>query len=80
MSPETPNFVTKLFWEYAHDAINIVQHKQFIIERILEKGCFKSVKWLFKTYSPQEVLGVLQSTNISSSTRNLWSSYFATIA
>ena len=80
MSPETPQYVQKLFWEYSISSIDMLFHKQFVIERVLEKGTFKAVKWLFTTYSLEDIKQSLSSLNISPTTRGFWNTYFATIA
>ena len=44
-----------LFPEYDFKTIELESHKGVIIERILEKGSWEQVRWLFKTYGDEEV-------------------------
>lgn len=72
-----PQSVKRLFWEYNTDAINYESHKDFIIERVLEKGNMEGVVWLFKQYSITEIKQtIFSSCNISTSTLNFWSNFF----
>jgi len=65
------------FWDYYPSQIDIFKFKDFIIERLLEKGTLAEVKWLFKTYSDDDIKSAaLNSPNLSTGTRTLWKKYF----
>ncbi len=69
-----PDFVSRLFWDYDQITLDFLKHKDFIIERVLEKGNFDGVKWLLGTFDKLDILNTVNSSsNISYSTRNLWS-------
>lgn len=73
MDKHLPKKLKILFWDFNLEQINISQHKAFIIERLLEKGDFEAVKWIFQNLPKQEVETViLKSPNISQKTRNFW--------
>ncbi|BCX13573.1 MAG: hypothetical protein KatS3mg085_105 [Candidatus Dojkabacteria bacterium] len=76
---EYPNYISRLFWEYDISLLNHKLHKNLIIERVLEKGNFDAISWLFKNYSFSDICESLSSPNISSPTRFLWQNYFAKI-
>lgn len=76
---EYPQFISKLFWEYDLSSLDKTKHSQFIIGRILEKGNFRAIKWLFENYSQDEILKSLHSRNLSENTRFLWQNFFAKI-
>jgi hypothetical protein len=44
-----------LFPEYDFAVIHIEQHRGVIIERILEKGSWEQLRWLFRTYGEAAV-------------------------
>lgn len=44
-----------LFPEYEFEAMNLEDHKGVIIERILERGNWDEVRWLFKVYGETHV-------------------------
>lgn len=44
-----------LFPEYEFESIAIDTHRGVIIERILEKGSWEQLRWLFSTYSEETV-------------------------
>jgi len=44
-----------LFAEYDFDTIDIENHKSVIIERILERGTWDQLRWLFATYDEAKV-------------------------
>jgi hypothetical protein len=77
MPENTPLTVKNLFWEYNTTEINLNKHKPFVVERILEKGNFESIKWLFKLYSISDIRKTIaQSSNISQKTLDFWQNFF----
>lgn len=61
------------FWDVATESLNKRAHKSFLISRILEKGNFDVIRWLFKCYSISEILETINtSRNLSRSTISLW--------
>jgi hypothetical protein len=44
-----------LFPEYAFESMNLQDHRGVIIERVLERGSWKQVRWLFATYGEAKV-------------------------
>ncbi len=55
-----------MFWDVDFSKINKITHTQFIIERILEYGDLKSVKWMNNNYDLDKIKEVtINSKNIS---------------
>jgi len=46
-----------LFPEYDFEAIDLEHHGGVIIERLLERGTWEQVRWLFATYGEERVAG-----------------------
>ncbi len=44
-----------LFPEYAFDSLDLERHSGVIIERLLERGTWPQVRWLFDTYGEERV-------------------------
>lgn len=68
-----PSFLQKYFWDVDFLKVDKKTHNQFIIERILEFGDQKSVKWMVNNFSLDEVKKVVVvSKNLSKKSANFW--------
>jgi hypothetical protein len=50
----------KLFWEADLTTLNPIKHKQYIIERVFDKGTWNDIKEIAKFYSIDEIKFALQ--------------------
>lgn len=73
-----PNFRRSLFWDVAPRDIDPKKHAHYIIERILDFGNDKEVRWLFRRYSPRSIKQVLRLPRVQlhSKSKSLWSLVF----
>lgn len=70
---ENLNKFKKYFWDSDVSAIDIIQYKFYIIERILEFGNVPEVKWILDNYSKDTINEVLYlSRNISEKSSSFW--------
>ena len=70
---EFPRFLKKYFWDIDFPKLQKKIHTQFIIERILEYGDKKAVRWLRNNFDSREIRKVLSnSKNISPKSANFW--------
>jgi len=79
MSGEIPEEVYRRFPEYDRQRINVDDFKPMLIERILESGGRNEVRWLFSSFSKEDVIQFLQSTanrRISPVSLTFWCKYF----
>jgi hypothetical protein len=77
MTSTIPDFVKKYLWDVNEKDISTSSYKNFIIERILEYGDFNSISWLEDTYSREDIIEVLRTSNkLSRNTGNLYSLYY----
>ena len=61
------------FWDIDPAKIDLRKNKAYIIERILETGDDKAVKWLFGAYSREEIKETLAgSRRISRKSSSYW--------
>ena len=65
--------IRPFFWDSDIPKINIKEHKQCLIERILELGDEKAVQWLFSHFSLPEIKKTLKDNRrISEKSKNYW--------
>lgn len=65
------------FWDIDKKNLRLPEHLFFLVERILEYGDIKSVKWLFSHIRKEEIIEVLKkSKNLTRKTANFWANYF----
>ena len=63
-----------LFWDIDPARLDLQENKDYIIERTLEFGDDKAVKWLFSNYPRSDIKKVLASSRrISRKSANYWS-------
>jgi hypothetical protein len=63
----------ELFWDTDIARLNLQENKQYIIERALELGDEKAVRWLFSIYARSDIKKALQkSRNISRKSSQYW--------
>lgn len=69
-----PAFLIKYFWDVDFSNLNAKEYPTFIIERILEHGDEKAVKWALNNFSDFQVKRVLLSRkSFSKKSANYWS-------
>ncbi|AVX21200.1 hypothetical protein SAMN02745885_02424 [Carboxydocella sporoproducens DSM 16521] len=63
----------QFFWEYDVQTLDQTAHWFQIIERILEYGDLEANRWLYRTYTREQIAEVVRnSRNISRRTAILW--------
>ena len=55
-----PKFVFSLFWDYDPESIDIFKHADLIIGRIMERGTWVSMLWLWETYPKKKLVSFLE--------------------
>ncbi len=66
-------FRQALFWDTNPKKIDTKRNAQYIIERILDFGNDKEVKWLYNFYNKSLLKKtVVKSRSLRSRTKNLW--------
>jgi hypothetical protein len=70
-------FRQALFWDVNPKNIDPKKHSQYIIERILDFGGDKEVKWLLSFYSKRRLKNVIaKSRCLRPRTKTLWTLFF----
>ena len=68
-----PRSLAPIIWDMNLHTIDPVAHRQFLIARIAEKGRWKDVLWLKKTYGTSAIKRFVgKSGNTSKKTKNFW--------
>jgi hypothetical protein len=68
-----PMELRRFFWDVDPAGLDPSRHKAYIIERILEFGDEKAVRWLFEAYTRDDVAAILGSSrSLSMKSRNFW--------
>lgn len=71
---KAPLFLKKYFWDIDFAKLDPKKHSVYTIERLLEFGDEKAVRWILQTFSKKQIREtVCQSRAISSVTANFWS-------
>ena len=55
-----PAFLHTLFWEFNVRDIDIVQHADTIMARIMGRGNWQAMRWLRRTYRTDQVVSYLE--------------------
>lgn len=63
---QIPSFLKKYFWDVKFEEIDKIKNSSFIIERILEYGNKKALRWLFENYSLNQIKDVVYKTRFLS--------------
>lgn len=72
-----PKFLRKYFWDTDFFKINKKNHASLIIERILEYGDEKALKWMKNNFSSEKIKDVFcNSKNLSPKSANFWQFIF----
>jgi hypothetical protein len=68
-----PKALHRYFWDVDAKRLNIRKYRQFVIERILEFGDEKAIRWVRRTFGDDAIRQVVcQSRRISKRTANFW--------
>ena len=72
-----PDRIKRLFWDVNKETVDVVCHRAYIIRRIMDYGTIEDVKWMLRTYSPQEISEVLKKRRgLSRKSACFWAAYF----
>ena len=69
-----PDFLKKYFWDVDFSRLDHKKHSEYVIERLLELGDIKAVKWVFRNFATLAIKNVLlRSSNLSEKSAIYWS-------
>lgn len=68
------HFRQSLFWDVDPKTIDPKKHAKYIIERILDFGDDKEVRWMWNRYSKRLLKSAVEKSRVlMPATKNLWS-------
>ena len=68
-----PKFLHRYFWDNDNEKLQTQNDQKYIIERILDLGDEKAIKWLFDNYDRQTISQiVLDNRQLSKKSLNYW--------
>lgn len=68
-----PKFLKKYFWDIDFAKLDMKTHSQYVLERILEYGDEKAVRWMEKNFTKDEVADILfHFRGLSPKSANYW--------
>jgi len=68
-----PRRLDKFFWDVDPGQIDLGQHSEYVIARLLEHGDLDAIQWVMKAYRKEEITDVVKrSRQLSRKTANFW--------
>ncbi|MCL5674322.1 MAG: hypothetical protein M1501_01080 [Candidatus Omnitrophica bacterium] len=73
-----PKYLRKYFWNVYFEKLDSKKNYYTIIERILEYGDEKAIKWMFKTYPKDQIKEIVKTSRAFTFLKNdyFWAWYF----
>jgi hypothetical protein len=65
-----PSNLRKYFWDVDFEKLNLKDNRVFILERLLNYGTFDTFKWIFRSYTSNEVKDLIVRRGINSFSKN----------
>ncbi len=69
--------IKKYFWGDDLEQLSWENHRQYIIQTLLEKGDRESISWLMTKASSKELLKTLPQIKLSPKSKNFWKIYLS---
>jgi len=74
---QLPDFLEPYFWEVDFSRLRLPERQTYVIERVLEFGDDRAIRWLKETFPPATIADVVcHSRRISKNTASLWALVF----
>ena len=68
-----PRCLHQFFWDVIPAQIDLGEHSEYVIARLLEHGDLVAIQWLLRTYTRKEIAEVVkQSRQLSRKSANFW--------
>lgn len=72
-----PDFTHRFFWGVDPTQIDYEAHPEYVIERLLEHGDLRAVRWMLASFPPQQIIRVLTSSRrLSPFSAGFWALFF----
>lgn len=68
-----PRYLHHFFWDVIPRQVDLSEHSEYVIARLLEHGDLAAIQWLLRTYTKKEIAEVVrQSRQLSRKSANFW--------
>lgn len=72
-----PDFAHRFFWDVDPARLDPEAYPEYVIERLLEHGDLRSVRWMLNNFPPPQIVRVLKtSRRLSAFSANFWALFF----
>jgi hypothetical protein len=72
-----PTSAYKYFWDIDPADLAVSKYPRYVIERLLEYGDFPELRWLFRNFRRDTIIGILKTSGRLSKRRaSAWANYF----
>jgi len=72
-----PEFLKQYFWDIEFAKLDYKKHPKFVIERIMEFGDEKVIRWMMDTFSRAQIISALEkSRHLTPKSANFWAFIF----
>jgi len=76
-STSLPKFLHRYFWDIEAKKLNPQKRPQYVIQRLLEMGDQKAIRWLRKNFSKTQIITTLKERRgFSPKTAGFWASFY----
>ncbi|MBK7585078.1 MAG: hypothetical protein IPI67_33430 [Myxococcales bacterium] len=70
-----PEHVRHLFWEVAPGDVDLIRHRDYVLERVMSRGGWQAMRWLRSTYARDDIADFLRrkAEHLTARDRAYWS-------
>ena len=51
MSKPLPDYIARLLWQIDPSTVDLHSHRDYVLERVMQRGGWDAMRWLRRTYS-----------------------------
>jgi len=60
VSEPLPDYIARLLWQVDPGQIDLDAHRDYVLERVMQRGGWDAMRWLRRTYSPETMADFLR--------------------
>ena len=77
MTDKEKKLLKPLFWDIDIDKLDVMIHKRYTIERILQFGLAEHIRWMLKQFGKEDITDTVKKSKIiDKKTANYWSIHY----
>ena len=68
-----PEFLKPYFWDVKFSTLDIEEHRNFILKRVIDRGNTRALRWALAHYPVESIKEIIfKSRDVSRKTANFW--------